>query len=409
MPRDPRDPSRCRDARQRRGMRLIERPRAADIDIEAVQGRGGMNVERLFQRPEHLGDRPGGIDRARHRGRQHRAAVDRHQRMRAQRRKADFDDLLGALARMQHRAAAAFAMGIDQVVDRRIDLRVMQRLHHQIAFPGAVMRLRPMLDRAAAADPEMRTERRHAVGRGDHHPQQVPAVGMTRHGVGIDGLARQRIGHEDRPIRRRRYAIAAMSDIRNDKPVHHAGVMPGFCQAEGKAALRRSGPGAIERRTMNLFVIAAGLMAVAHVVAALQRPRLAVIVSGILWALYAYYEHLIATGVLCDANCNIRVDLVLFFPILGLATFWAYQSYMGRPSHAEGHRHGSGRHRPGCFGAGAWPTSVTAICRYAVILGGLAIVSSTRSNRGLRPVGRDEASGLHCSGQCGIACGTSGM
>jgi hypothetical protein len=81
---------------------------------------------------------------------------------------------------------------------------------------------------------------------------------------------------------------------------------------------------------MNLFAMVAGLMAVAHVVAALQRPRLAVIVSGILWALYAYYEHLIATGVLCDKDCNIRVDLVFFLPILGLATFWAYQSYMGR-------------------------------------------------------------------------------
>ena len=82
---------------------------------------------------------------------------------------------------------------------------------------------------------------------------------------------------------------------------------------------------------MNLFVIAAGLMAAAHAVAALQRPRPAVIVSGILWALYAYYEYLIATGVLCDANCNIRVDLVLFLPVLGLATFWAYQAYIGRP------------------------------------------------------------------------------
>jgi uncharacterized membrane protein len=56
-----------------------------------------------------------------------------------------------------------------------------------------------------------------------------------------------------------------------------------------------------------------------------------VIVSGILWLLYAYYEHLVATGVLCDSDCNIRVDLVFFFPILGLATFWAYQSYMGQP------------------------------------------------------------------------------
>ena len=59
--------------------------------------------------------------------------------------------------------------------------------------------------------------------------------------------------------------------------------------------------------------------------------RLAVIVSGILWLLYAVYERLVATGVLCDADCNIRVDLVFFFPILGFATFCAYQSYMGRP------------------------------------------------------------------------------
>ena len=81
---------------------------------------------------------------------------------------------------------------------------------------------------------------------------------------------------------------------------------------------------------MNVFAIAAGMMAVIHLVAGWQRPRLAVIVSGILWLLYAVYERLVATT--CDGDCNIRVDLVFFFPILGLATFCAYQSYMGRPS-----------------------------------------------------------------------------
>jgi hypothetical protein len=86
---------------------------------------------------------------------------------------------------------------------------------------------------------------------------------------------------------------------------------------------------------MNLFVIAAGMMAVIHLVAGWQRPRLAVIVSGILWLLYAVYERLVATGVLCDTDCNIRVDLVFFFPILGLATFCAYQSYMGRPGQTK--------------------------------------------------------------------------
>ena len=78
---------------------------------------------------------------------------------------------------------------------------------------------------------------------------------------------------------------------------------------------------------MNIFALAAGMMAVAHLVAGWQRPRLAVIVSGILWLLYAVYERLVASGVLCEADCNIRVDLVFFFPILALATLSAYQAY----------------------------------------------------------------------------------
>ncbi len=82
---------------------------------------------------------------------------------------------------------------------------------------------------------------------------------------------------------------------------------------------------------MIVFAIAAGMMAVIHLVAAWQRPRPAVIVSGILWLLYAVYEHQVATGVLCEADCNIRVDLVFFFPILALAAFCAYQSYIGLP------------------------------------------------------------------------------
>ena len=59
------------------------------------------------------------------------------------------------------------------------------------------------------------------------------------------------------------------------------------------------------------------------------------IASSILWLLYTVYEYYIATGVLCDKDCNIRVDLVFFFPILWLATYCAYQSYMGRPGQAK--------------------------------------------------------------------------
>jgi hypothetical protein len=78
---------------------------------------------------------------------------------------------------------------------------------------------------------------------------------------------------------------------------------------------------------MNHFTLLAGMMVVIHLVAGWQRPRLAVIVSGILWLLYAVWEHFVATGVLCDADCNIRADLVVILPILGLVTWRAYQSY----------------------------------------------------------------------------------
>jgi hypothetical protein len=73
------------------------------------------------------------------------------------------------------------------------------------------------------------------------------------------------------------------------------------------------------------FVFAAGLMALYFIGAALQRPRPAEFLAAILWGAYAVYEYFVANGTLCDANCNIRVDLVLFFPLLGAATYLAFQ------------------------------------------------------------------------------------
>lgn len=74
---------------------------------------------------------------------------------------------------------------------------------------------------------------------------------------------------------------------------------------------------------MYFFAIAAGAIASYLVVATFQRPRPAEFLALILWAAYAVYEYLVANGTLCDANCNIRVDLVLFLPLLGWATYLA--------------------------------------------------------------------------------------
>jgi hypothetical protein len=61
----------------------------------------------------------------------------------------------------------------------------------------------------------------------------------------------------------------------------------------------------------------------------------AIFIAAVLWLLYAVYEFYVASGVLCDKDCNIRVDLVFFLPILALATFCARQSYIGRPGQAK--------------------------------------------------------------------------
>ncbi|MEW6449544.1 MAG: hypothetical protein AB1490_02745 [Pseudomonadota bacterium] len=82
---------------------------------------------------------------------------------------------------------------------------------------------------------------------------------------------------------------------------------------------------------MMLFVLAAVMVAIGHLVVAAQRPRLALFVSGALWVLYAVYEYHIANGTLCDKDCNIRVDLVFFLPILAVATVMAYQAHL-RPA-----------------------------------------------------------------------------
>ncbi len=76
---------------------------------------------------------------------------------------------------------------------------------------------------------------------------------------------------------------------------------------------------------MYPFMLAAGAMALFFLVAALRRPRPAEILAAILWAAYSVYEYYVANGTLCDANCNIRVDLVIFFPLLGWATYLAIQ------------------------------------------------------------------------------------
>ena len=62
-----------------------------------------------------------------------------------------------------------------------------------------------------------------------------------------------------------------------------------------------------------LFAVVFGLMIVACF--RLTRTRLP-LVTGVLWIIYGIYEYLMQIRVLCSGECNIRVDLLLIYPIL---------------------------------------------------------------------------------------------
>jgi len=46
------------------------------------------------------------------------------------------------------------------------------------------------------------------------------------------------------------------------------------------------------------------------------------LVLTVLWVAYAGYEYLMYARVLCSGECNIRVDLLLIYPLLLGSTFW---------------------------------------------------------------------------------------
>lgn len=77
---------------------------------------------------------------------------------------------------------------------------------------------------------------------------------------------------------------------------------------------------------MYVFVFVAAAVTLYFATEALRQPRPGVIVAAIVWLLYAVYEFLIGNGTLCDAKCNIRVDLLLIWPLVGIATLFGIQS-----------------------------------------------------------------------------------
>ena len=210
------------NARQRRGQRSRQRARAPHVDIEAGVGRGDLDVQRLLGGQEHFGNRPCSLQCVVETFGQNRATIDRDHVVRAGGGKADLENVMAAAPGVEHGAAAAGTMGVDQVADRRLDPRLAQRRHDEVALPRAIKFGLPMLHGAAAADAKMRTNRRDAFAARRVDAEQLPPVGVAGNVLDLDRLAGQRPEHENRLRTALDDAVAAMADAIDHEALNHA-------------------------------------------------------------------------------------------------------------------------------------------------------------------------------------------
>ena len=70
----------------------------------------------------------------------------------------------------------------------------------------------------------------------------------------------------------------------------------------------------------------AAIIGVLFVAAGWRRRRWGIIVAGLVWAVYSAYEAGMHQRWLCTGECNIRVDLLLIYPVLLLISAGALWS-----------------------------------------------------------------------------------
>ena len=76
--------------------------------------------------------------------------------------------------------------------------------------------------------------------------------------------------------------------------------------------------------------VIAAVVAIGFVAAWLKWRGILVAVAAICWVLYAPYEFMIYKRIWCSGECDIRVDLLLFYPILAAMSIAAFISLLMR-------------------------------------------------------------------------------
>lgn len=79
-------------------------------------------------------------------------------------------------------------------------------------------------------------------------------------------------------------------------------------------------------KLLTIFIaypLAAFLVCAAFAALCIVKRKVLPGVAATIWAAYGYYEYLMHTRVLCTGECNIRIDLLLIYPLLLLISVWA--------------------------------------------------------------------------------------
>jgi len=67
---------------------------------------------------------------------------------------------------------------------------------------------------------------------------------------------------------------------------------------------------------LMIFPIGATIIGAIYIRMFLKLKITSCVITGTFWICYSIYESLIYTRVLCSGDCNIRVDLLLIYPLL---------------------------------------------------------------------------------------------
>jgi hypothetical protein len=83
------------------------------------------------------------------------------------------------------------------------------------------------------------------------------------------------------------------------------------------------------------YPLAALVVAMVFAILWRWRGRRAAAIAALAWGAYGVYEQLMKARILCSGECNIRVDLLLIYPLLLVVSIAAiYKSIRGRTAGA---------------------------------------------------------------------------